>query len=349
MRYLKLTTLFAMAIAFALSLGAAPQPAEAGKACKKLGLSSPCIKKSDIKNNQVRGKHVKNGSLTTADLADGSVTGADIADRAIGAAKLGLANTIYIEDSGTPMDNCTDLLDALAGLTGPAAVVLGPGTYDCGLDPVVLPPQVSLIGSGRNLSTITGSVNGLVRLQGDDITLRDLTVIDDDSAGAGFHFVAVGIGAGSVATRNWRISNVTAEAMNGSALAVGIYARNVNCDGGEITDVTATGGGSGEVNQGVIIGCTAGSITASNLTATASDAILQALGLVKFGSSSLTVRNSSFAGPTGSVARSEGTLKVISSELDGPVFGAVICVGDYDETGAALADGFFNDSFGGCE
>ncbi len=40
-------------------------------------------------------------------------------------------------------------------------------------------------------------------------------------------------------------------------------------------------------------------------------------------------------------------MKVISSELDGPVTDTVICIGDYDETGAALANG--TNGSGGCE
>jgi hypothetical protein len=67
--------------------------------------------------------------------------------------------------------------------------------------------------------------------------------------------------------------------------------------------------------------------------------------LVSSGGSSLTVKNSSLAGAT-AVLRSAGTLRAISSELDGAVSGAVICVGDYDETGAALADG--TNGSGGC-
>jgi hypothetical protein len=71
-----------------------------------------------------------------------------------------------------------------------------------------------------------------------------------------------------------------------------------------------------------------------------------AIGLGKGFDGTLIVRNSFFSGGTNSVSLSTGILKVISSELDGPVFGAVICVADYDENGAALADGT-GDS-GGC-
>jgi hypothetical protein len=301
-----------------------------------------------IATGAVGSSEIENETIQSEDIKNGAVGADDIADGAIGAAQLGLSNTIYVEDTGTPTDNCTDLLAALSGLTGPAAVVLGPGAYDCGTSPVVLPAQVSLIGSGQNLTTITGSVqgdDGLVRLQGDGITLRELTVVNDDSEGAANRFFAVVIGAGFVDTRDWRISDMTAEAKNGNSLSIGIHLRGVDCDGGEITDVTAMASGPAD-NRAINFECGASSVvTASNLTASASTH-----GLIKFtAGSSLTVRNSSFTGTLSSVSRSNGTLKVISSELDGPVVGAVTCVGAYDENGAALIDGFFGDGLGGCE
>ena len=79
-------------------------------------------------------------------------------------------------------------------------------------------------------------------------------------------------------------------------------------------------------------------------TATASDGL--ARGLLMAGPSTLTVRDSSFLGSTSSVGQSSGTLKVISSELDGAVQGILICVGDYDGSGTALANGTFGS--GGC-
>ncbi len=50
MRYLKLSTLLAMAAAFALTLSATPETAEAGRACKRLKLSNNCVVSSDVKN-----------------------------------------------------------------------------------------------------------------------------------------------------------------------------------------------------------------------------------------------------------------------------------------------------------
>lgn len=112
-----------------------------------------------------------------------------------------------------------------------------------------------------------------------------------------------------------------------------------------MTDVTATAGGNTSANRAMDLRCTAGSVTASNVTAKASDS--NATGLVKLAANSnLTVRNSSFMGATLSISRVGGTLKVISSELDGPVSGTVFCVGDYNGAGTALANGTFGS--GGC-
>lgn len=55
-------------MSFGLTLGAALQPAEAGKACQRAGLPSPCIANSDIKNNAITSSRVKNDSLTARDL-----------------------------------------------------------------------------------------------------------------------------------------------------------------------------------------------------------------------------------------------------------------------------------------
>jgi hypothetical protein len=239
-----------------------------------------------------------NNSIVGADIKNGAIGNADLADGAIGPAKQGLANTIYLEDTGSVTDNCADLRDALAGLTGPAVVVLGPGTFDCGFSPVIVGSQVSLIGSGQNITTITGrldGIDGLVRLQGDEITLRNLTVVNDDDVGGGARFSAVVLGAGGVDTRDWRISDVEAIARGGSEFTVTIRVDQVDCDGGEMINVTATSTrivfGTNSKSRAVQVDCTAGSVTASNLKATGSEHVLR-----KRVAGTMTVRNSSFTG-----------------------------------------------------
>ena len=58
MRCIKLTGLFALPLAFALMLGAAPQPAEAGL-CKKEGFNNGCVTGKDVKNDNLKAKDLK--------------------------------------------------------------------------------------------------------------------------------------------------------------------------------------------------------------------------------------------------------------------------------------------------
>ena len=72
MDYLKLSTLFAVSVAFALSLGAAPRPAEAGKACRSIDLGRTCLRSSDHKPTLKLGRSGNDGDFTVR-AADGSL------------------------------------------------------------------------------------------------------------------------------------------------------------------------------------------------------------------------------------------------------------------------------------
>ena len=52
---------------FALTLGGTPQNAEAGKACNKLNLNSPCIRSGDMKPNLKLGRKGNDGDLIVQD------------------------------------------------------------------------------------------------------------------------------------------------------------------------------------------------------------------------------------------------------------------------------------------
>jgi len=322
-----------------------------------------CVGSRDIKNRGVRtydidvgavitsrlapdavteGK-IADGAVTDGKIAEDAVTAAKIADGAVGAAKLGLARTIYLEDSGSDTVNCDNLRGALEALVGPAALVLGPGTFDCQRHNILLPNQVSLIGSGQNLTTITGSesgASGLVRL-GNDAALTDLTVINDDHAGPVSGLTAVFVGDAD----DWRLSNVTVKAIDGYVQSTAIWVRHGPCSG-EMTNVTAIAEGFSD-STGLFISCDDGSISASNVNARAVGS--RGASLLKLGESIFTARNSSFGGlnidiPVGS--GSYETLKLISSEVSGDLPDGAICVGVYDETGTALSNG--TAGLGGC-
>ena len=58
MRRLKLTTLLVLPLAFALTLGTSPQPAEAGL-CKQLNKSKGCVRSGDVKNDNLKAKDLR--------------------------------------------------------------------------------------------------------------------------------------------------------------------------------------------------------------------------------------------------------------------------------------------------
>ena len=303
-----------------------------------------CVSSKDIKNGGVKTYDIRAGAINTSRLADDAVTKRKIADGAVGAAQLGLAHTVYLEDSGSDTDNCYKLLDVLDGLAGPAAVVLGPGTFDCQKNNILLPSRVSLIGAGQNLTTITGSnsgSSGLVRLSGGS-ALTDLTVINDDHAGPVSGLTAVFVKN----AENWRLRNVTAKATNGYIQSIAVWIGFAACSG-EMTNVTAAAEGSRNAT-GLNIDCTDGFLSATNVTASAIGS--SGASLFKYGDGIFIARNSSFRGldidlpPGGS--SSSGTLRLVSSEVSGDLPFDTICIGVYDETGTALTNG--TAGLGGC-
>jgi hypothetical protein len=299
-----------------------------------------CVSSKDIKNGGVKTYDIRIGAINTSRLADGAVAKRKIAEGAVGAAQLGLARTYYLEDSGSETDNCYKLRDLLDGIDGPAAVVLGPGTYDCQRSGFLLPSHVSLIGSGQNLTTITGSEHTYFIRIGNGSALTDLTVINDDHAGPLGPNTAIYIES----AENWRIANVTVKAMYGVE-SNAIWLRSKTCSG-ELLNVTAVALGD-RSSRGIYVSCDEGAMTASNLNVSADGGGGGAL--VKVGRSIFTVRNSSFSGLNINILPSSNsyeTLKLISSEVSGELPYGAICVGVYDEAGTALTNG--TAGLGGC-
>jgi hypothetical protein len=114
-----------------------------------------------------------------------------------------------------------------------------------------------------------------------------------------------------------------------------------------MTDVAAVASGGGVANLGLDMACTAGSVTTTNLRATAGTA-MASRALDTRGGTAMTVRDSAFVAGAFALIISGGTgsIRAISSEVDGGILGSVVCVGVYDETGAALDDGA--NGAGGC-
>ena len=309
-------------------------------------LATAGVTRPKIAPNAVNASKIANAAVTAAKIAPDAVNRFKIADGAVTADKLGIAHTVFVGDSGDAAANCTALQDALDGLVGPAAVWLGPGTYACGESPVVLTSGISLVGVDRNLVTITGETaesDGLVRIQGDDVLLRGVTVRND---GQGDILVtgasaAIVVGAAGVDSRRWRIIDVVADAFNGPAASYGIIARSVDCDGGEVVRATLSATDADFDNDGLRYDCSAGTSTVTEVTVTGIESPPVALTKSNAGSS-LTVRNSSMP----RAALLAGGLRLISSEVGSTSGAGLICVGSYDETGTALSDGATGS--GGC-
>ncbi len=301
-----------------------------------------------LADQAVTGNKIADAAVTGAKLADQAVTGNKIADGAIAAAKLGLIGTVFVEADGlSDTDNCDSLIAALSGLAGPAVVALGPGTYDCQTQSVIVPANVALIGSGRNVTTITGSlgtpfVQGLVSLNSGS-ELRHLAVTNIGNIDSGNQMFAV-----SAAGENWHVGDVTLLTMDGPTVTTGLFTSTTSpCDGVTLTNVKSTADADTGGVRAFQLGCSSGVMNGYNLHGIAQGASLSGVGIIKFGDSdTVTVHSSSFKGARS--ARSlGGTLRIISSELDGTASGTVLkCVAAYDQNGDPLADGTFGS--GGC-
>ena len=79
MRYLGLITISAAILSFGLTLGASPQPAEAGACANISGVpNKACVTKRDLQADAVTSGKVLNESLTGADIKDGSIGRRDL-------------------------------------------------------------------------------------------------------------------------------------------------------------------------------------------------------------------------------------------------------------------------------
>ncbi len=184
--------------------GTTPKIADGAITESKLGAGA--VTNSRIAVGAVREGRIADGAVTNKKIGIGAVREGRIANGAVTAAKLGLANTTFVEDSENDTANCNALRAALNAAVSPAVVVLGPGTFACGTNPVVLPPGVGLIGSGRNVTDITGNIeglDGLVRLT-DDTSLSHLTVTNVAMT-VNDVIVGRGIGTATVNARRWLI------------------------------------------------------------------------------------------------------------------------------------------------
>ena len=151
-------------------------------------LTTAAVTAAKLAPNSVNNSKIANAAVTAAKIAPGAVNSGKILDGAVTAAKLGIKNSVYVEAAGpSTADNCNALLAALAGVSGnsatnPFVMVLGPGSYECGAQQIVMKPHVDLIGAGTSATFLKGQVDGEFITAADGAALR-LLHIENNSAG----------------------------------------------------------------------------------------------------------------------------------------------------------------------
>ena len=206
-------------------------------------LTTASVTRPKIAPNAINANKIANAAVTAAKIAPDAVNQTKIADGAVGAAQLGIQNTTYIEDSGDAVANCTELMSVLGSATAPDVVVLGPGTFDCGVsgssEILDVPAGVSLIGSGRYATTLTADVFREFVNVGAGSVLKSLTVVNTGATQAEPRAVRLG-GAGSL------IDDVRAEALAGTdSLGDGM----ILSGGGLVTNSEAIGPDAGVIQS----------------------------------------------------------------------------------------------------
>jgi len=205
------------------------------------------------------------------------LTAAPFALRAAGTMK----NTVVVSAEGTPAENGTALIAAVAGISGasasqPVAVEIDAGTYDLGSARLDIPSYVSLIGRGQDVSLITsantvGTVLFASNTQARRFTARNTGLPPDDNSST------FGIGAATAALDNTTVSNVRFDSITGESAGVsalggrwGIYF----CASDSFLTNSFGRAQSGDYGIGLRADCkTANGMLIDGVTLTASDSV----------------------------------------------------------------------------
>ncbi len=134
-----------------------------------------------------------------------------------------LGATLIVSPGATEAKSGANLLSAIDAAAGsadqPCRVKLEPGSYDVGASGVEMKPFVDIVGSGRDVTVITGSRGGLSGIVENDFSnaaIRDVTVRNTFTG----EDLCVGIHIGNGASP--LIHNVTVEAVAGCREPIGI-------------------------------------------------------------------------------------------------------------------------------
>jgi hypothetical protein len=247
--------------------------------------------------------------------------------------------TVVVSPVGTPTQNGTALLDAIAGTTDASAtkpylIHIEPATYDLGNGSLSMKQWVDVEGSGELNTIITSGVDGglcgnqLGTVNGaDNAEMRFLTVRNTG------RFCSTTISNNSASPR---LTHLTAETTGESApgsLRAAVFNNNSSPT---MTDVTATASGGSFVYAVFDNGSNP---TMTDVTATASGGTSANYGVWNQTGSSPTIRQSKLSGSTFSLAQTDGgSAKVALSQLVGGVGGGPVqCFNNYNENMAAVS------------
>jgi len=192
-----------------------------------------------------------------------------------------MKNTVVVSAEGTPVENGTALIAAVAGISGasasqPVAVEIDAGTYDLGSARLDIPSYVSLTGRGQDVSLITsansaGTVLFASNTQARRFTARNTGLPPDDA------HPTIAIGAATAALDGTTVSNVRFESITGESVGVsalggrwGIYF----CASNSFLSNSFGRAQSGNFGIALRADCqTANSMMIDNVTLTASDSV----------------------------------------------------------------------------
>lgn len=231
----------------------------------------------------------------------------------------------------TPAENglaLYTLVNSINGATAatPYLIALAPGTYDLGGTILSMRPYISIVGAGRGVTTITGSLTsgsaGLVNL-GNNTTLAGVTINNTRGAGGGWATALMSNGAVTA-----RVIDVAATATQEGGNTFGLISFN----GGNITVQDSTFTGVGGVATG-IYALNNSTVRGRGVEAHSSGA--SGRSLQTDGSGRIDLSDSYANGPVERI-NPTGELKIAHSRIDGAVTGGVLCFGNYSSAFAAV-------------
>lgn len=187
-------------------------------------------------------------------------------------------------DFSDPVAAVNSIADATSAK--PYLVLIGPGVYTL-TQTLVMKPYVTIAGSGRDATTLTGALSSndprtaAIVWTADESTLQNLTIENIGGGLALYNSPPWPWGIGGPPPHSPVIKDVTATASGGTSniAVVNYYSSPI------MTDVTATASGEGSTNCGV--SSESSSLIMTNVTAAASG----------YGSTNYAVRNSNDAWP----------------------------------------------------